>query len=1072
VRKIVKHFSNAEKLAVVVSSCVLATAALLVALKMTVAPSYADFIVGHVTWSATTKLQDLIAAPVFIAVLFFAFLFLSLQLEKQKQQFGNDYARQLSSQLIWWSIPTFAAIFSLVLGAAFDKKLLAISAAGTIFIVITSNYNTLKKLNVNPKIISLSAFATILTGLIPLEIALVLGRAPMKMVGDINLAYYEKATYVAMGLGLVLALFYAMRYPTKLSQLLPKLVLIGQLGLPILFLSLYPARLLPPNGVLTKYDTTVSLKILLGVMIVWGVSDAVRRYSKYSATNDWTRLLSPIGLFALLVGLKIGNTIPPHISPDDYHFGERLLGWWSYLEGTIPYVGYVPAHGLIDDDLTQFLSYYFYDGSAGSVAEVERLSITILAFAAFISIYLFSGSIGLAFVSVFFIGERLTWLFLTPFLCLWFSRSLSKNPASWLSIWMLTTPIVILGVPPQGLLLVAASGVMAASFTWRFLRNSEEREWKDIGISLTILIILGFTTPLASMLFGAIRYVLENGPINQVAYGVPWALSWNSGAGSGFVFEAIRMSWVAIPMACLAIIYASTKDQNHRKNVLFPAIVVLLFSLLLIPYSMGRIDPGAVSRSGRAAIFGWAILLPIVAWGFIKLRNRIPLILLVACMSASLNYSHLSFSSLVSAASSRVGTGPLRDAYSAGMPNIGKAYVQDEQWDRLTRLNALLEKKLTQDETYLDLTSRNAQYFYLNRRPITAVTAPYNMASPSQQRRAIEQLAQNLPRLALLDGANIIHDGGGLALRNPYLYRFILDNYSPMFEDGFIIGYKKMEMANGHELKIDASVKNLTDANWDRGISRREPAVIVADPVLTSFLTTDMQVRIGTGDTRKIKRIQAENNVIWLDGPAINPNIAGYPNRLQIAVNPQIENEYRVALFEKAFAQSDLGKIPVAWGRSEKSLQKKMTLIHKFDGFSPTLHQLISEDESYKPTGPDPQLNFDISSLSLAGRNAGLLRFDFSCMKKSADPRIQVFWWGDDREGSFEASSIRFTADDGTLIVPLDASPRWMMTQHIKGIRIDLDIASACNAFRVRDIGLFQRHLADDLLNAAYKKMP
>lgn len=1055
------QLSTAEKLAIAVSSCVLATLTLLFCLKLTLAPSYADFIVGNITWRADTKLQDLIAAPVFITVLFFGFLFLSHQLSKQKQQFGSDYSTKLSNQLIWWSVPSFAAILSMILGAPIDQTLFIISAVGISFIAISSAYNASRLINISPELIGLSAFAIILTGLIPLEIALVLGRAPMTLVGAINLARYEMVTYIIIGFGMIVGLFYAMRYPEKLSRILPKLILLGQVGLPTLFLTLYPARFLQPNGVITKYQTTWGLKLFIVGIIMAGIFDVMRRYRKYSASahGNWAHLLSPVALFALLVALKAGNTVSPHISPDDYHFGEMVLGWWSYLHGAIPYVGYLPAHGIIPDDLSAFLSFTFYDGTAGSFVDAGRLGYALLAFATFISIYRFSGSAGLAFISTFFAGGYLAWLFLTPFLCLWFSRSLRANPARWLSIWMLTVPIVILGVPGQGLLLVAASGVMTANFAWSLWRNPEERAWRDIGISLTILIVLGIFTPFAHMLFGAIRYVLENGPINQVAYGVPWALSWNAGAKAGFVLEVIRMSWVAIPVACLAIIYVSMKDQEAQKNVLFPAIVVLLFALLLIPYSMGRIDAGGISRPGLAAIFGWAILLPLAVWGLLKPANRAPLILLVAGMSAALNFSPLSFSNLVSAASSQINTGPLKDGHSAGLSNIGKAVVQDEHWDRLTRLNALLNSKLAPNESYLDLTSRNAQYFYLNRRPMMAVTAPYNMVSPSQQKRAVKQLSQNLPRLVLLDAANIIHDGGGLALRNPYLYRFILDNYTPSFEDGFIIGYKKVKGVNNHESTIDVGVKNLTDANWDRGINRLEPAVIVADAALMPLLAVGDLIRIGISDIRKITKFRVEGNAIWLDGSVIDPAVAGYPNRINIAVGPQPEAEYRVSLFEKALAQSDFQKIPVAWGRSEKSLEQKMTLIRGFDGLSPSLHGLVSENGGYKITGIDPQLVFNVSSLGLSGRDAGLLRFDFSCANRSAEPRIQVFWWADDHDGPFESSSIRFTADDGPLIIPLDASPRWLMMQHIKGIRIDLDNAAACGVLHVRSMGLFQRHL-------------
>ncbi|MBC7405452.1 MAG: hypothetical protein H7252_07185 [Cytophaga sp.] len=1058
--KMINQLSFTEKLAATASSCVIAALAFLACLNLTIAPSYTDFIVGNIAWQADTKLQDIIAAPVFITVLFFGFLFLSLQIAKQKQQFGNEYSAKLSNQLIWWSVPSFAAISSLILGATIDEKIFFISVAGIAFISINSAYNAARKININPDLIGLSLFAIILAGLIPLEIALILGRAPKSLVGDIKLDTYETATYIIIGFGIVFGLIYAMRFPEKSSRFLPKFILIGQVGLPTLFLTLYPAKLLQANGVVTKYQTTLGLKLFIVGMVVWGIFDVVRRHQKYARTAhvSWSPLLSPVALFALLVALKVGNTVAPFIKSDDYHFGEQVLGWWSYLQGAIPYVGYIPAHGVIPDDLSAFLSFVFYDGTAGSFVDAGRLSYALLAFAGFISIYRFSSSIGLAFILIFFVGSYLSWLFFTPFLCLWFSRSLRVNPARWLSIWLLTAPIAILGVPGQGLLLVAASGVMAAYIMWCFWRNSEKREWRYIGISFFVLMVAALTTPLVPMLLGAIRYVLENGAINQVAYGISWAASWNEGAKAGFVFEAIRMSWVAIPVACLGIIYMCMKDQVDRKNTLVPAIVVFLFIFLLIPYSMGRIDPGGVSRPGIAAIFSWAILLPITVWSQLKPANKVSLLLLVASMSATLNFTSLSFSNLVSAASAQIHTGPLRDGARVGLPNIGKATVQDEHWDRLTKLNELLKNKLAPNESYLDLTSRNAQYFYLNRIPMMAITAPYNLVSPSQQKRAIEQLSRNVPRLALLEGSNIIHDGGGLALRNPYLYRFILDNYTPSLEAGFIIGYHKMEEGNNHVPTIEVAVKNLTDVNWDQGIHRTEPAFIAGDAALMPLLTIGTKVRIGTGGIRKITRVWIEGNAIWLDGLPFNPMVVNYPNKIQITVSPQIEAEHRLSLFEKALAQSDFKKIPVAWGRSQRSLAKKMTLINGFEGLSPVLHDLVSENGNYKVTGIDPLLSFDISGFNISGHDAGLLKFDFSCMNRSAEPRIQVYWWGDGHDGPFEAASIRLTADDGLLIVPLDASPRWLTMKHIKGIRIDLDNPLACSAFSVRNINLFQRH--------------
>lgn len=1056
-----KQFSSTEKLAVAAPSCVLAALALVASLKFALAPSYADFIVGNIAWQADTKLQDLIAAPVLIAVLFFGVLFLSLQLIKQKQQFGEGCSIELSNQLIWWSVPSIAAIFSLTLGFAIDEKLLIMSSTGIGLVAIISASCTAKKIKISPEIIGVGTLSIMLAGLIPLEIALVLGRAPIALVSSVTVTRYEMATYVVSGIGLLFWLLYGVRYPEKLSCLLPKLILIGQIGLPTLFLSLYPARLLQPNGILTKYQTTWEFRVLVAGMVAWGMFDVIRRYRKFSTIAGHSRafLFSPIALFGLLIALKVGNTIAPFISPDDYHFGEMTLGVWSYLHGVIPYVGYIPSHGIVSDDLSSFLSYIFYDGTAGSFVDAGRLSYALLAFATFISIYRFSGSIVLAFVSTFFVGGNLAWLFFTPFLCLWFSRSLCANPAKWLSVWMITAIVVILAVPGQGMLLVAASGIMALYMIWGLWQDATQRKWMSIGISLLALIVAALATPMLQMLLGAIQYVLENGPINQTAYGVSWALSWKAGANAGFIFEAIRMSWVVVPFVCMILIYSGIKDQADRKNVVLPAVVVFLFVMLLVPYSMGRIDPGGVSRPGVVAIFCWAVLLPVTTWRFLAPANRAALILLIAGISATLNFTQLSVSNLISAASAQVNTGILKNGPSAGLANIGMATVQDAHWDRLTRLNALLNNKLAPDESYLDLTSRNAQYFYLNRLPMMAVSAPYNMAPPTQQERAVKQLSQNLPRVALLDGANIIHDGGGLALRDPYLYRFTLNNYLPQFEDGFIFGYKRTIGLSHAEPVIDVVARNLTDENWDRGVNRREPAILIENPVLLSLLAAGTQVRIGADEMRRINRVSKEENTIWLDGSVIDAAAAGYPKQIQVLVTPGLDAEYRVALFEKAFALSDFKKIPVAWGRSERSLARKMTLITKFDALTPSIHDLVSENGHYKVTGIDPLLSFDISDLNLAGTDAGLLRFSFSCINRSSKPRIQVFWWGDDHNGPFEVSSVRFTADDGTLIVPLEASPRWLATKHVKGIRIDLDNASACTSFNVKDISLLQRHL-------------
>ena len=1056
-----RRLSMTEKIAVCSASCALATAGLLLSLKISVAPTYSDFMVGAVAWQALTKLQDLVAPPVFVTVLFLAFWFFSHTVSKLENGVNKAYARELSDQLLWWSIPFVGAVAGLIVGPSLDRSSVFFSAIGLLTVGAVFSFPVRRVGDPSPSSVGMGLFSVFLLSFIPLEILLVLGRASPALVGKIDHSFYTRATYLFVGTGFVLMGFFFVRAADQLARWLPKILFIGQIGLPFLILTLYPAHLLPSQGHVTQYKTTIGFKIVLAGFILWALYDVIRRFVSQhpvSDGNDWGMLISPVALFSLLVAMKMGNTCSPYLPKSDYQFGEHLLGWWSYLHGTIPYLGYMPSHGLIDNDFPGILSVLFYDGTAGSMADVTRISAAVLALFAYLSLYRFSGSLGMAFVSIFLIGGRLSFLFLVPFLCLWFSRALNKNAARWLAVWVLTVPLVILGVPPQGLLLVLASGMLAISKVWQLWSHPEERRWKEFLMAGAILVLAAVAIPLFPMLFRAIRYVLENGPINQVTYGIPWKLSWDAGGKSGLVFEMVRMSWIAIPIASLAVIYSGYRSGQDRDAIVLPALVVLIFSLLLIPYSMGRIDTGSLSRAGRVAIFGWTILIPVVSWHSLKRGRSMALIFLVTIMGATLNYNRLSFSSLVSAVSADIPTGVLKDGKSVGLGNIGMVTADDKQWDRLTRLNATIAKDLSSGETYLDLTNHNAQYFYFNRKPAMVVTAPYNMAPLPQQKRAVADLKRNLPRLALLEANNTNFDGGPLALRDPVLYRFVLNHYIPVLEDGFILGYRKQDDQSHGKQTIPIAIKNRTDSHWINGVNHLDTALLISTPTLLTVLSVGDVIHLSNGERRHIVRISRTKGEIWLDGAALDPSKVGAPHVIEASVDPKMNDEFRLSLEDKAFTTQDLAQIPVAWGRSESSLVKRMTLVKRIDPILPATDGLDFENGVYKVTGKDPQMTFDLSRFALSGDDAGLLRFDFSCLGRKSEPKIQVFWWGDTQTGPAETRSLRFTAENGVLIVPMDAYPRWLALGHILGIRIELAHSKSCGAIRVKNMAFFQRN--------------
>lgn len=1039
---------NTEKISAGLAALVVGLAFFGLALNLRVPLDYSEFVVGNITWYAGNKFQDLIAWPVFIFSSFGAYICFAGLTDSMRERHGAETTARLASQFVLWTLPFFAAAAALYWTEKIDSKVTAISAVGVVAVGIVAFLQRKAQERPDPAFWGAALFGFVLVALIPLEIAMLLSRMPMSLVGHFDPKLFFNASY---GLALALLIIGAIilgRRPQLIKKHYRELLLVGQIGLPLFYLTLYPARLSLPTGELTKYETTILLNVVLALAIIYGIADILRRFRSAAGQKNPKSLFSPFAIFGLLVALKLGYTVAPHIHPDDYHFGEHLLGLWSYLQGYAPYVDLLPPHGIIENDVRPALGLLFFNGYAGSLGEAGRMTFVILGLAAYLSIYRATGSLIISFIALLPLGHRFALLFLIPFICLWLSPTLRAQPYRWLIVYGITAPIAVLGVPPQGVVVVAAFAILAIKLTLDQIRTGDSRSWGQLLITAALVLATIVFTPLLWMILGAVQYVLENGQINQPAYGIPWTMSWN-GEVKGYTFEAIRNSWIFIPLACLFLLHAHYKEFPDARSVFYTSLVLIALCFLMIPYSLGRIDPGSILRSGVTSIFSWSVLVPLLTWKLIKAEMRAPLALLVVIMPSLTGAGVSSLSRLATAASQSIAVPQLRDTEAAGIANIGRANVDDEHWSRITRLDGLLKARLEPQEPYLDLTSRNAHYLYVDRLPPIPVSAPYNLVHPKQEKRAVEKLRNNPPKLALLEADNIIHDGGGLALRNPQLYRFAVETYVPVMERGFIVGYRKSDIVAKGNVIAEARVRD------DRGAGR--PAIELSDKVLAAMLSVGDRIRISGEDTRSIQEIHVEEGLVELDGGVLPTPNAFADNLVEIAVPPRVYREYTASLLERSFAKSEFLKIPVSWGRAEKSLSRKMTLVQDLHKTPQSLHDLVEQDGFLNVAGQAPHLLFDLSGLDLSGRDAGLLKFDLSCAERKTDIRLRISWWGDDRDGPFDSSRVTFTADNGALIVPLDASPWWLTLAKVKGLTLELEGPSACSSFKIENIGLYQR---------------
>jgi hypothetical protein len=86
----------------------------------------------------------------------------------------------------------------------------------------------------------------------------------------------------------------------------------------------------------------------------------------------------------------------------------------------------------------------------------------------------------------------------------------------------------------------------------------------------------------------------------------------------------------------------------------------------------------------------------------------------------------------------------------------------------------------------LDLTNRNAQYFYLARRVPIESGALYNLPNEQQQLRAVRALeAQQVP-VVLASGSPMLMDGGPPSYRTYVVYRYLIWRYVPVVVNDLI----------------------------------------------------------------------------------------------------------------------------------------------------------------------------------------------------------------------------------------------------------------------------------------------
>jgi hypothetical protein len=927
--------------------------------------AYAQFTVGAITWRAATKVPDYALLIGLVGGAAVAWLALVWQARRLDRRFGPEGANAFRATVGYCALPFVAWVGANLIGPAapldfvrltFIAVALALTAAA---LLMRQRGVSLDAIAAWPRVVLTSA----LLGAVSLP-ALMVGGNRLRFVAEQSPVWSgsPSAFWLALtggALASLAALWFARRSQyTYARHLLGAL----QLPLPWAFLIVLPMPWMDGNQIVRAFPLHW-LPLVAFVLVAIAYADLLRRWlggHDEASAGSWTQVLSPVCLAGVILMFRLPGTPAAYVPPDDYHFGEWVLPWWSWTsEGLLPFRDFVPARGLVNYT-NGALAAWLGDASASFVQVCTPL---VMAAWFLTAVWTTAGIVGpLAAAAMFAlmpIEGRLTDIDLAIFALLvtgWRTFE-SRSGLRWAIGWLIAAIAAFLFAPGQGLLVIIATMPLLMWQLGRGVLEDPRAVRRRAVVALALLVVAAWLTPLGPMLLGAWRYVSEHAAVASVAHGVEWRLSFGTqGAANYWLAEAIRTSFIIVPIVCIAVLGGriANRDWAGAGRLAVVAVPVLLLGLLYIPRAAGRIDPGAPSRLAIASIWMWAALMPIVlhaAWG----SRRWPAILAITVFvmgALSSMYGGVDVRVLTHRAiPSAPAPGTLINGEAFGLPSLGLADVEPAHLTRLLRVRRTLDTLLDPGETYLDLTNRSAHYFYFARRPPIESGATYNLPNEAQQVRAIRRLEAARVPVVLARADSMLHDGGPPSLRDHPFYRYAVQRYAPVRIDGYV------------------------------------------------FLVRDDRLA-----------------------------------RLAALHDSTVHHDDTAVLLDEAFAPPSLEQIPAAWAGSWERLQNAAVHV--------------------RTVAPDASGEWSLET-PLAGREAGLLVLELVCEPDAARSSEMTVSWAGDIPGGV----VRFRGGS-RLVVPLDAAPRWLLSQRITGLQLRSSNDAGCGAGAVRRVELWQRRLA------------
>jgi hypothetical protein len=763
-------------------------------------------------------------------------------------------------------------------------------------------------------------------------------------------------TFKVVG-GTCLAMFAAMLVivlrsstPERLERRIVHLLFGSQTLLPLLLTVVIPPVLIV-NGARVVPRISGALALALAVVTVIGWAAPVRRWKRsVSALEGFpSRRLVPWAIVPIAVFLSVDQGMFPTFSGDDFHLGEHLLPWQQLHDfGKLPFVDFVPVHPLMDL-LVGAINAVFFDGTLANYENSRVILFAIGAALTFVTVERFT-NVGMALCLAFAanLWDRL--LLVPALLAVLCYPPLFQRRSRWLLSCGFLCVLALLYNPAVGVAMTLASAPVALFQGWRLFvenRNALFRVSAGCAAMAAIVAAIPLTRAIS---FGFMQFLIDNGRTAAVAHGLEWRAHTSQMAAvkgalaNPFVWEALRFLWIFVVLVAGCVFVLEMRDRrNARSNLILMSAMCCLFLFFLAGWTLNRIDPFVPSRTGEVSYLACLYILPLLLFAMGHWRSTcLPVFALTVGFfqqglsdfhSGSKAHAAITARALVEKPTGVVSLPPgllSQNASALALPNLGQIYASEEQFESLRGLQTALRTLLRPGETYLDLTNRQAAYFYLGLPAATSYGAPWLTANTQLQDQLLREIELRRPPAVWIAPAQE-HDTGTAAIRTYKLYRYLTLHYLPVAMNG------------------------------------------------QTFLVE--------------------------------------PRRAQTLTGTPAE---QLQLLRATFDNPSLGRLPAAWGGSFERLSALFTPIEPLpatkdmpvaDGSATTLHN---------------------SGANYSGSDVDFVRFDFaSNLSRKSNMELEIRWASEYGDGS-----ARFTATNGTNLVPLGAYPAWLLSRAISKIGI------------------------------------